>query len=118
MALAVIHADAERRRFDPVAGLVIVELADAGLMASIQGRAVEQIAARFQSGHRAYVAYMNGLPAAFGWVATRTAEIGELGAQAAAIHHINAVAEVQDLRQLRGNHQDGRTARRDRDHGA
>jgi hypothetical protein len=35
---------------------------------------------RFDAGHRAYVALLNGRPAAWGWVATRSADIGELGA--------------------------------------
>jgi hypothetical protein len=34
---------------------------------------------RLGAGHRAYVAWRDGEPAAWGWVATRSAEIGELG---------------------------------------
>ena len=33
---------------------------------------------RFDAGHRAYVALWDGEPAAWGWVATTAAEIGEL----------------------------------------
>ena len=39
---------------------------------------VEQIHERFADGHRAYVAHYNNEPAAFGWVATHKATIGEL----------------------------------------
>jgi len=36
---------------------------------------------RFAAGHRAYLAWWQGEPAAWGWVATRSADIGELGRQ-------------------------------------
>ncbi|MGZ8492165.1 MAG: GNAT family N-acetyltransferase, partial [Gemmatirosa sp.] len=38
-------------------------------------------APRLARGHRAYVALLHGEPAAWGWVATQSAEIGELGAR-------------------------------------
>lgn len=46
-------------------------------MALLQERRDEAIQARFEEGHRAYVATVDGTPAAWGWVATRTATIGE-----------------------------------------
>jgi hypothetical protein len=49
-------------------------------MAALQRRSVEEMAARFAAGHRAYLAWWNGEPAAWGWVATRDAWIGELRA--------------------------------------
>lgn len=51
---------------------------DADLLASLQSRPVDDIRRRFIDGHRAYVARLDGEPAAFGWVATATATIGEL----------------------------------------
>ncbi len=60
-------------------GLVVRRIDDAELMAALQGRVPEHMARRFDAGHRAYVAYRDGAPAAWGWVATKTAEIGELG---------------------------------------
>jgi GNAT superfamily N-acetyltransferase len=48
-------------------------------MASLQQRSVDEISNRFESGHRAYVAWHDGAPAAFGWAALNGAEIGELG---------------------------------------
>ena len=53
---------------------------DAALLANLQSRPVDDIRRRFAEGHRAYVARLDGEPAAFGWVATATATIGELGA--------------------------------------
>jgi hypothetical protein len=39
----------------------------------------KEVQARWQAGHRPYIASMFGEPAAYGWVATRGASIGELG---------------------------------------
>lgn len=47
-------------------------------MAALQRRPVEDMVRRFADGHRAYVSSRDGIDAAWGWVATRTAIIGEL----------------------------------------
>ncbi|GAB3163152.1 hypothetical protein GCM10027291_02270 [Telluribacter humicola] len=47
-------------------------------MAEIGQTSVDEARKRFAAGHKAYVAYLHGLPTAFGWVATHTARIGEL----------------------------------------
>ena len=76
---------ATRHRRDPmpemttISGLAVHREFDAALMAALQGRTEAEMAARFAAGHRAYVALMDGQSAAWGWVATRSAEIGELG---------------------------------------
>lgn len=76
---------AARHRRDPVPsigplpGLVVGRADDAEFMAALQGRALEDMTRRYTAGHRAYVAWRDGTPAAWGWVATRSAEIGELG---------------------------------------
>ena len=62
----------------PLAGLVVRREEDASMMASLQRRDRCDIQRRFDAGHRAYVAYLHDAPAAFGWVATLSAEIGEL----------------------------------------
>ncbi|HEV2642427.1 MAG TPA: hypothetical protein VGT98_06960 [Candidatus Elarobacter sp.] len=49
-------------------------------MAALQQRAEVDMARRLDAGHRAYVAVCDGQRAAWGWVATRSAEIGEVGA--------------------------------------
>ncbi len=75
-----------RLREDPMpamsllAGLSIERVTSAATMAALQDRADAEIQARFDAGHRAYCAHMNGVPAAWGWVATTVATIGELGA--------------------------------------
>lgn len=78
---------AYRHREDPVPtmrvmpGLLIVPERDAARMAELQGRTREEIQARFDAGHRAYVAQVDGVAAAWGWVATAEATIGELEAR-------------------------------------
>lgn len=39
----------------------------------------EELRARRSNGHIPYIAYLAGIPAAYGWVATQEASIGELG---------------------------------------
>jgi ribosomal protein S18 acetylase RimI-like enzyme len=63
----------------PLEGLVVRREESATVMAGLQQRDEAEIQRRLDAGHRAYVAWLNGVPAAFGWVATRSAEIGELG---------------------------------------
>ena len=76
---------AARHRTDPtpslasLAGLDVRRELDVAVMASLQQRDASEIVRRFAAGHRAYVARLNGAPAAFGWSATRSAEIGEMG---------------------------------------
>jgi GNAT superfamily N-acetyltransferase len=76
---------AARHRRDPVPpmdalpGLVVRREERLALIASTQGRDEADLQHRFDAGHRVYIAWRDGAPAAFGWVATRSAEIGELG---------------------------------------
>jgi GNAT superfamily N-acetyltransferase len=73
-----------RDRRDPVAeqaplpGLMVKREENAVLMSALQVRTREEVERRFARGHRAYVARIADEPAAFGWVATRSAEIGEM----------------------------------------
>ena len=75
---------AARRRDDPMPwlmslpGFSVRREENASVMAALQERTADEMTRRFEAGHRAYVAEMNGQPAAWGWVATRSAEIGEL----------------------------------------
>jgi GNAT superfamily N-acetyltransferase len=75
-----------RRRQDAVPSLTQIaafevrSTSDVDLLQRLTGRAEHELSRRLQSGHRAYVAWYDGVPAAFGWVATEAAEIGELHA--------------------------------------
>lgn len=79
MPLAARHRDDPAPELAPIAGMTVHRETDPAVMAGIQGRAVDDMARRFADGHRAYVAWIDGTPAAWGWVATREADIGELG---------------------------------------
>lgn len=59
-------------------GLTIEECTDIGLLASLGNVSFDNIIARLANDHAAYVAYINKVPAAFGWVAKGKALIGEL----------------------------------------
>ena len=62
----------------PLPELTVNCVTDADVMARLQSRGVADIQRRFDDGHRAYVACVGGVPAAWGWVATRRASVGEL----------------------------------------
>jgi hypothetical protein len=79
MPFAARHRNDPTPCLDPLPGLVVRRECDAATMAALQGRAEEEMTSRFAAGHRAYVAWRDGAPAARGWVATRSAAIGELG---------------------------------------
>lgn len=80
MAFATRHRDDPMPTLAPVDGLTIVREMSAAVMAELQERSVEEIARRFAAGHEAYIARLFNEPVAWGWVATRSADIGELHA--------------------------------------
>lgn len=71
-------------RHDPLpplpflAGLEVRVAIDAAELARVNGLSPAAVRARWQSGHRAYLGYWDGRPVTYGWVATRSASIGEL----------------------------------------
>jgi GNAT superfamily N-acetyltransferase len=79
MALAIRHRSDMTPELASIPGLVVKRELDAEFMAALQGRGEVEMGQRFAAGHRAYVAWLDGWPAAWGWVATRAAEIGEMG---------------------------------------
>ena len=78
--LAVRHRDDLAPDLAPIAGLLVRRENDPAVMAALQNRSEMEMAARFAAGDRAYIAVLDGEAAAFGWVATRVASIGELNA--------------------------------------
>lgn len=79
MPLAIRFVDDPVPALDRLPNLAVRREADPAFMARLQDRPVPEMEARFAAGHRAYVAWWDGQPAAWGWVATRTATIGEVG---------------------------------------
>jgi len=59
-------------------GLVIEESTNVELLALMGGTTVNDVTSRIANDHVAFVAYLNGTPAAFGWMARGKAFIGEL----------------------------------------
>lgn len=80
MPFATRHRDDPAPLVAPVPGVIVRREEDPRVMATLQGRSVPEIAARFGDGHRAYIALRGGERAAWGWVATRSAHIGEVSA--------------------------------------
>ncbi len=73
-----------RHRSDTVAPLptsptlTVRRVTEPAAMAALQGREPDEMARRFANGHRAYVAFEDDTPVAWGWVATSHADVGEL----------------------------------------
>lgn len=63
----------------PLGGLTIGEISDPGVLEPLTALSATDLEGRFSAGHRAFVAWLDGRPVAYGWVATAWAEIGELG---------------------------------------
>lgn len=80
MSLAIRLASDPAPVLAPVADQIVRRVTDSAFMAALQQRSEAEILARFADGHRAYVAWRADTPAAWGWVATRTARIGEVDA--------------------------------------
>ncbi len=80
MPIAYRHRDEPTPRMSPLTGLEVRREQDAEVMAILQGRTESEMASRFAAGHRAYVATIDGMVTAWGWVATSSATIGELKA--------------------------------------
>jgi ribosomal protein S18 acetylase RimI-like enzyme len=79
MPFAARHCDDPVPPLPPLPGLVVAPEPRAGVMAALQERDEAAMRHRMAAGHRAYVAWRDGAAAGWGWVATRTATIGELG---------------------------------------
>ena len=76
MPIAARHVKDAAPSLPPLATLTVRRTSSPLLMSSLQQRRVGEMIERFAAGHRAYVAWYDGEPAAFGWVATRGASIG------------------------------------------
>lgn len=102
MPLACRHASPPPVALPALDGLTIQRISDADYMAQLQDRACDEMKARFEHGHRAYVASLHGRAASFGWVATKTAEIGELGARFSIAPTDRYLWNFVTLKQFRG----------------
>ena len=78
MPLAIRDQHMPRPSLSRLDGLRVHRETRAHVMASLQNRSEAEMVRRFAEGHRAYVASRAGEAAAWGWIATQTARIGEL----------------------------------------
>jgi ribosomal protein S18 acetylase RimI-like enzyme len=79
MPLATRHRNDFAPPLAPLPALVVRRETSVAAMAALQGKPEDEVCRRFAEGRRAYVASLDARPVAWGWVATRTAAIGELG---------------------------------------
>lgn len=78
MALATWWRDDYLPDLPPLTGFQVSIVQVDDLLAQLSGLDGREIQRRRQAGHRPYAAFLSGTPAAYGWVATRRATIGEL----------------------------------------
>jgi GNAT superfamily N-acetyltransferase len=79
MALAAFWQGDPLPSLAPLPGFRAEQTDDIALIARLARLAPAEVRRRMDTGHRAYVGYLNDVPAAYGWVAGMGAEIGELG---------------------------------------
>jgi GNAT superfamily N-acetyltransferase len=78
MALATWWRDDALPLLTPLPGFDVTVGKDADAIARLASLTRHEAAARLDAGHRNYMASVDGVPAAYGWVATVSASIGEL----------------------------------------
>ena len=79
MAMATWWRGDALPRLPILPGLDVAVGEDADAIARLTSLPRDEAVARLDAGHRIYVASLDGAPAAYGWVATVSASIGELG---------------------------------------
>ena len=78
MAFAVRYRDNPTSLLDIQSTVDVRRETSAARMAMLQEKTEAEMVRRLSAGHRAYVGYLAGTAVAWGWVATRVAEIGEM----------------------------------------
>jgi len=78
MALSTWWRGDELPALAPLDGMTVARCDDIGVLARINAIDPAEVGDRFDAGHRAYVASLDGEPVSYGWVATVGASIGEL----------------------------------------
>jgi GNAT superfamily N-acetyltransferase len=80
MPFAIRHRDDFMPDLEPLEGLRTRIEFRPEAMGKLQHRDASEMSRRFAEGHRAYIAYINDEPAAWGWVGGESARIGEVNA--------------------------------------
>jgi len=88
--------------FSPLPGLAFHQTTDYVRLSSINQISLLEVHARRHSGNRPYLATINGQPAAYGWVASETAAIGELNLRFSLPNHHRYLWDFATLPEFRG----------------
>jgi len=78
MALATWWYEDPQPETELAAGMAVETPERDDVLASLANLSPDEVARRRAEGHRPYLISVDGAPAGYGWVATRTCEIGEL----------------------------------------
>lgn len=78
MALAAWWVNDPLPNLPPLLGFEVRVAADPVELTQLTGLTLEAVQARWDAGHQAYMGTLLGRPVTYGWVATRSAVIGEL----------------------------------------
>jgi ribosomal protein S18 acetylase RimI-like enzyme len=78
MSLYTISASALSIPIATPSDTILVESANVELLAALASTTIDEVTRRLANDNQAFVAYVKGQPAAFGWVAKGKARIGEL----------------------------------------
>ena len=83
-------------------GLLIAESTNTALLSELAEVPIANITERLANNNKAYIAYMSGQPAAFGWLANEEIQIGELGHKATLPFGHKYLWNFRTLAQYRG----------------
>ena len=78
MALATWWTTDPLPDVSPLPGFELTAAVDDTTLSQLNGISLVEVRARRTAGHRPYVGVVDGTPVTYGWVATQTADIGEL----------------------------------------
>lgn len=78
MSIYTKYAKQNTSLLTPIEGITFKQTDDIDLLTEINGITEDEAIARMANDHFAYVAFLHSKPAAFGWMATGKASIGEL----------------------------------------
>jgi hypothetical protein len=83
MAIATWWRGDTRPDLTPLANLEVSNTTDITTISSVNELSPSEVRRRIAAGNQPYVAFLNGVPAAYGWVASERVDIGELGIDSA-----------------------------------
>lgn len=102
MALATWWTGDNLPELAPLEGLTIATTTDTALLARLCGIPAWEAGWRIVEGNRPYIAWLNGEPAAYGWVANISGRIGELGLEFSLPHDQRYLWDFKTLPDFRG----------------